>query len=59
MANIAERTQRLVAGFLQRQAGNGQMESVDPLNIGMAFMELTARICRWTARARASAPRCA
>ncbi len=44
MANIAERTQRIVTGFLQRQAGNGSLESFDPLNIGTAFMELTARM---------------
>jgi len=44
MAAIAERTQRIVNGFLQRQAGNGSLESLDPLNIGTAFMELTARM---------------
>ncbi|HLF58050.1 MAG TPA: class I poly(R)-hydroxyalkanoic acid synthase [Alphaproteobacteria bacterium] len=50
MASIAERTQRLVAGFLQRHSGNGSVDSYDPLNIGMAFMELTARMMSDPAR---------
>jgi len=50
MANIAERTQALVAAFLQRQSGNGQIESLDPLNIGTAFLELTARMMSDPAR---------
>ena len=50
MAAIAERTQRIVNGFLERQAGNGNPESLDPLNIGAAFMELTARMMTDPAR---------
>jgi len=43
MVKIAERSQRLVADFLKRQdeAGNG---AGDPLNIGGAFMEMTAKM---------------
>ena len=44
MARIAERSQRLVSEFLARQQrgeGSGEM---DPLNIGNAFMEMTARM---------------
>jgi polyhydroxyalkanoate synthase subunit PhaC len=53
MAEIAERSQRLVAEFLQRQnpgdgaAGGGAgigMGMGDPLNIGTAFFEMTARL---------------
>jgi polyhydroxyalkanoate synthase len=53
MAEIAERSQRLVAEFLQRQhpgegaAGAGAgigMGMGDPLNIGTAFFEMTARL---------------
>jgi polyhydroxyalkanoate synthase len=53
MAEIAERSQRLVADFLRRQQpGNGAaapgpgigMGMGDPLNIGTAFFEMTARL---------------
>jgi polyhydroxyalkanoate synthase subunit PhaC len=53
MAEIAERSQRLVAEFLQRQhpvdgaavPGAGMtMGMGDPLNIGTAFFEMTARL---------------
>ena len=44
MATIAERTQRIVSSFLERQTGNGAFTNLDPLNIGNAFMELTARM---------------
>jgi polyhydroxyalkanoate synthase len=46
MAEIASRSQRLVSEFLARQAaqgGNGGV-SADPLNIGTAFLEMTARL---------------
>jgi polyhydroxyalkanoate synthase len=43
MADIAERSQRIVGEWLKRQA-NGQRNSPDPLNIGGAFMEMTARL---------------
>jgi polyhydroxyalkanoate synthase subunit PhaC len=48
MAAIAERSQKLVAEFLARQQqGNGGgsgSSSMDPLNIGAAFMEMTHRM---------------
>ena len=49
MARIAEQSQRLVAEFLQRQAAGEAVDPVsagmsDPLNIGKAFMEMTARM---------------
>ncbi len=45
MANIAERSQRLVTDFLQNQDLEGK-GSVDPLNIGGAFYEMTTRMMR-------------
>src|SRR5882724_3400116 len=43
MAGIAEQSQRLVSDFLTRtQDGNGS--GPDPLNIGHAFYEMTARL---------------
>ncbi len=44
MAKIAERSQRLVAGFLERQQHDGGPANLDPLNIGGAFMEMTAQM---------------
>jgi polyhydroxyalkanoate synthase len=42
MADIAERSQRIVGEWLKRQ---GQEEQeLDPLNIGSAFMEMTTRL---------------
>lgn len=42
MADIAERSQRIVAEWLRRQ--NNETRSADPLNIGSAFMEMTAKM---------------
>ena len=42
MAELAERSQRLVQEFLTRQADGGG--AVDPLNIGGAFFEMTRRL---------------
>jgi len=42
MADIAERSQRIVAEWLKRQAETEH--HADPLNIGRAFMEMTARL---------------
>jgi polyhydroxyalkanoate synthase subunit PhaC len=42
MADIAERSQRIVSEWLKRQ-GQEEME-LDPLNIGSAFLEMTARL---------------
>jgi polyhydroxyalkanoate synthase subunit PhaC len=43
MAEIAERSQRLVLEFLARQSGGG-LGMADPLNIGSAFLEMTGRM---------------
>jgi polyhydroxyalkanoate synthase len=42
MADIAERSQRIVSEWLKRQ--DGEHRSADPLNIGSAFLEMTARM---------------
>ena len=44
MAEIAERSQRLVAEFLERQQHDEGPANLDPLNIGGAFMEMTAQM---------------
>jgi polyhydroxyalkanoate synthase len=44
MAAIAERSQRIVADFLKRQGAEGGPKSLDPLNLGSAFFEMTARL---------------
>jgi len=43
MAEIAERSQRLVQGFLTRQSMDGT-GPIDPLNVGAAFLEMTQRM---------------
>jgi polyhydroxyalkanoate synthase len=43
MAEIAERSQRLVMDFMTRQAEQG-VGMADPLNIGTAFLEMTRRL---------------
>ena len=42
MADIAARSQRLVAEWLKRQAADGV--PLDPLNVGSAFLEMTTRL---------------
>ena len=42
MADIAERSQRIVADWVKRQAR--QAPSADPLNIGNAFLEMTGKL---------------
>jgi polyhydroxyalkanoate synthase len=42
MADIAARSQKLVAEWLKRQAAEGV--AMDPLNVGGAFMEMTAKL---------------
>jgi polyhydroxyalkanoate synthase len=44
MTNIAERSQRVVSDFLARQAADPKFGSLDPLNIGNAFLEMTAKM---------------
>jgi polyhydroxyalkanoate synthase subunit PhaC len=48
MADIAERSQRLVGEWLKRQPQDEH--SADPLNIGRAFMEMTTRLMANPAR---------
>jgi polyhydroxyalkanoate synthase len=51
MANIAERSQRLVLDFMSRQKANGNgLGMADPLNIAQAFLDLTARMMADPAR---------
>ena len=49
MADVAERSQRIVGDWLKRQSN--QQPSADPLNIGAAFMEMTTRLMANPARA--------
>jgi polyhydroxyalkanoate synthase len=44
MAELAERSQRLVQDFLTRQGADGSGGSFDPLNIAGAFFEMTHRL---------------
>jgi polyhydroxyalkanoate synthase len=44
MAEIAERSRKLVAEFLMRQSAKPSMGMADPLNIGQAFFDMTARL---------------
>jgi polyhydroxyalkanoate synthase subunit PhaC len=48
MADIAERSQRIVTEWLKRQAA--AEHAPDPLNIGSAFLEMTARLMANPAR---------
>ncbi|MTJ83791.1 MAG: class I poly(R)-hydroxyalkanoic acid synthase [Telmatospirillum sp.] len=51
MADIAERSRRIVTEFLARQASAGSLEEAcDPLHIGDAFLEMTARMMSDPAR---------
>jgi polyhydroxyalkanoate synthase len=44
IADIAEKSQRLVAEFLARQGAEGGIGMADPTAIGAAFFEMTARM---------------
>ncbi|MDA0997589.1 MAG: class I poly(R)-hydroxyalkanoic acid synthase [Proteobacteria bacterium] len=46
MADIAERSQRIVQDFLARQPGtqSGNMGMQDPMNVGNAFLEMTTKM---------------
>jgi polyhydroxyalkanoate synthase len=46
MARVAERSQHLMAEFLARQKAEAGDAPPDPLNIGTAFIEMTARLMR-------------
>ena len=50
LADIAERSQRLVLDFLQRQQKPDGIGMADPLNIGQAFLEMTQRLMTDPAR---------
>ena len=50
MAEIAERSRRLVSEFLARQPDGGAVGMADPMAIGAAFFELTARMMADPAR---------
>ncbi|HXP73736.1 MAG TPA: class I poly(R)-hydroxyalkanoic acid synthase [Stellaceae bacterium] len=49
LADIAERSQRLVLEFLQRQRPEG-LGMADPFNVGQAFLEMTQRLMADPAR---------
>jgi polyhydroxyalkanoate synthase len=44
MAEIAEKSQQLVAEFLKRQSREDGVGMADPLGVGAAFLEMTARM---------------
>src|SRR5256714_2849205 len=44
MAEIAEKSQRLVADFLSRQGGENGFGMADPMAIGAAFFDMTAKL---------------
>jgi polyhydroxyalkanoate synthase len=50
MADVAERGQRIVGDFLRRQGGADAPPNPDPLHIGGAFLEMTARLMANPAR---------
>jgi len=50
MADVAERGQRIVTDFLRRQGATDGPPNPDPLNIGSAFLEMTARLMTNPAR---------
>ena len=52
MADVAERSQRIVGDWLKRQTTEEQ--SADPLNIGSAFLEMTAKLMANPARLMAA-----
>ncbi len=50
MADIAEKSQKLVSDFLSRQAANPSVGLSDPMNVGGAFFEMTTRMMSNPAR---------
>jgi poly[(R)-3-hydroxyalkanoate] polymerase subunit PhaC len=44
MAEIAEKSRKLVSDWIERQAGYNGAATIDPLNIGSAFLEMTAHM---------------
>ena len=49
-ARMAAQSQRIVAAFLARQREQGHIAAQDPLNVGGAFLEMTARLLADPAR---------
>ena len=43
LANVAERSQKLVADFLKKQTSAGQTD-MDPLKVGQAFLDMTSKM---------------
>jgi len=50
MAKIAEKSQRILSGYLARQSEQGGMGMADPLNVTGAFLEMTTRMLSDPAR---------
>ena len=50
VAEIGERSRRLVSAFLDRQAEEGFLPSLEPLRIGAAFLEMSGRLMADPAR---------
>ena len=50
MADVAERSQRIVGDWLERQSRMAPTASAEPLKIGQAFMEMTAKLMQNPAR---------
>ena len=44
MGEIAERSRKIVADFLRREGAKPNLGLADPLNIGQAFFDMTARL---------------
>jgi len=41
---MAEQSQRVIQAFIERQQHEDQYSIVDPVNIGRAFMQMTAQL---------------
>ncbi|NKD77170.1 class I poly(R)-hydroxyalkanoic acid synthase [Haematospirillum sp. H1815] len=50
LSNIAERSQRLIQEFIRRHPENVEPDTLDPLNIAGAFLEMTTRLMADPAR---------
>ena len=44
LAEIAERSLRLMADYMRRHLESGTPPEVDPMNVGEAFMQMTAQM---------------
>lgn len=50
LSSIAERSQRLIQEFIRRHPENAEPDTLDPLNIAGAFLEMTTRLMADPAR---------